>query len=77
MNKSTEPTRLTPEMCSRVQFLTVKEAAEFLEMTTKQVYWSIQQNKLTYIKIDNSYRIAVWRDDYEEFLKKTTEASSK
>lgn len=70
MNKNSETTKLvTPEMCSRLQFLSVKEAAEFLQMTVKQVYWSIQQNKLTYIKIDNVYRIAVWRDDYEAFLK--------
>ncbi len=57
---------LTPEMVSRLKFVTITKAAEYYNIDSKTVRKKINKNLIAYIKIDKIPRIAIWKDDYEK-----------
>ena len=58
----------SPEMAGRLRFITISDAARYYNIDTKTVRSKIGKNLIAFIRIDNVYRIGVWRDDYEKFL---------
>ncbi len=58
----------SPEMASRLRFITISDAARYYGLDTKTIRSKIGKNLIAFIRIDNVYRIGVWKDDYEKYL---------
>ncbi len=58
----------SPEMASRLRFITIADAARYYNIDPKTVRNKIGKNLIAYIKIDSAYRIGVWKDDYDKSI---------
>lgn len=60
--------RFTPEMASRIRFIKPTIAARVYGVHLNTIYSKVKHNSIAYIKIDGAVRIAVWADDYQQWL---------
>lgn len=65
--------RFTPEMASRLRFIKPTKAARIYGMHINTIYSKVKNHTIAYIKIDGSIRIAVWADDYQQWLEEHPE----
>ncbi len=68
--------RFTPEMASRLRFIKPNDAARVYGVHTNTIYNKVKNNTIAYIRIDGSVRVAVWTDEYEQWLEEQHEDRS-
>ena len=64
---------MTIEMLDKMTFVTISVASEMCGMNDKRHRFILKQIKLgtiPFIRIGKDYRVAVLKDDYNEFLKR-------
>lgn len=61
--------KVTAEMCSRMQYCTITQASEFYNTDKRNIYAKIKDGSIPNIRIGGDYRVAIWQDEYEIFLK--------
>ena len=59
--------KLTPEMCSRMKFISVSDYSKMISRNERIVYKMIREGKINYICIGKAFRIPVFKEDWEEY----------
>lgn len=59
----------TIEMMKKIKFISVSTAGEMFNKGQRYVLKRIHRGELPFIRIGSEFRIAVWRDEFEEYQK--------